>query len=198
MQSLEKSVNAAATAAGPIAAAAAALAPSVLKAGKAFTDSPTAQWRAVLAALASLVVIVVLIVRSCSPGLPTIGYTTPVEALPEVLRSAIRCGSSPSLGTDGGTCVIGASNPILAGGVGGGKDLTVAVEVLPADRLSEALRRWRGASPTVLTDGTVFAAIGPASVVWYADTRSGLRVETGSMAGASAAHAFLIRSGLLR
>lgn len=198
MQSLEKAVGTAATAAGPIAATAAALAPSVVKAGKAFTDSPAAQWRAALAALAALVVVVVLIVRSCSPGLPTIGYTTPVEALPEVLRSAINCDSLPSVNTDGGKCVIGANNPILAGGVGGGKDLNVTIEVLSADRLSEAVRRWRGAAPTTLSDGPVFAAIGPASTVWYADTRSGLRVETGSMAGAAAARAFLVRSGLLR
>ncbi|MFE4459149.1 hypothetical protein ACFROC_17480 [Nocardia tengchongensis] len=194
MQSVENVVSTV----GPIAAAAAALAPSVAKAGKAFTDSSGAQWRAVIAALASMVVLAYLVVRSCAPGLAPIGYTTPVEALPEVLRSAARCESLPSLDGAGGKCVIGAGDPILAGGLGGGKDLTVTIGLLSADRLSEEVRRWRGAGGSVVSDGAVFAAIGPASSVWYADTRSGLRVETGSLAGAAAARAFLVRSGLLR
>ncbi|WP_327146962.1 hypothetical protein [Nocardia sp. NBC_01327] len=160
-------------------------------------EGPFQQWRAAIVGIVAIAVVAVVILHLWSPGLPPIGGIGPVEALPDGLRSAAVCRHGGSA-AEGDQCVIPSTDSLLAGGIGSGRDLPVAVRVDSANRLSEDLRQWRSAGPAVVADGAVFLAISPAWEVWYADARSGSRIETGSFASSSGARTFLRRSGLLR
>ncbi|GAB2559125.1 hypothetical protein [Nocardia heshunensis] len=128
------------------------------------------------------------------PGLPSLGTADPVDALPAPLRAAVSCPGGASINAD--QCVIPARATLLAGGLSGGRDLTLSVRVLAQDALGDDIRRWRAAGPSIRSDGAVFAAIGPRSVVWYADARSGLRIETAAFTDQPSARTFLQRAGL--
>ncbi|MFQ6331529.1 hypothetical protein ACLMAL_36155 [Nocardia sp. CWNU-33] len=167
---------------------------------KVVAGLPRWKWRVLGVLIAVIVVFGVVVVRSCSPSMPSlfaVPQQTAVSALPEALRSGASCVQLNATEMVQ-KCVIAASHPLLAGGIAGGKELTFHTEVsLPAS-LSDTIRRWRAAGATVLTDGPVFAAIGPSATAWYADTRSGLRLETGTFTGKAAAQTFLTRAGLVR
>ncbi|MFD0364567.1 hypothetical protein ACFQZZ_24260 [Nocardia sp. GCM10030253] len=169
---------------------------------KVVAGFPRWQWRALGVLIAVVVGLGVVVARSCSvsslPSFSVVPEQTAVSALPEALRSGASC-AQLSATEMGQKCVIGASHPLLAGGIAGGKELTFSTQVsLPAS-LSDTIRRWRAAGgTTVLADGPVFTAIGPSATVWYADTRSGLRLETGTFTGKAAAQTFLTRAGLVR
>jgi DNA-directed RNA polymerase subunit RPC12/RpoP len=159
---------------------------------------PRWQWQAVGVVLLLMVVAAVLAVRSCSLPLPSnIGGTAPVRAMPGSLRTAASCQPLD----DGGQrekCVISATDPMLFGGIAGGREMTFYAELLPQDRLADSVSRWRGAGGSALVDGPVYAAIGPSATVWYADTRTGLRLETSNFTSRTAAQTFLSRAGLVR
>ncbi|MFE3261021.1 hypothetical protein ACFXPS_38655 [Nocardia sp. NPDC059091] len=128
------------------------------------------------------------------PGLPSLGTADPVDSLPATLRAAVSCPGSASINAD--QCVIPARASLLAGGLSGGRDLTLSIRVVEQDKLGDDIRRWRAAGPSIRSDSAVFAAIGPRFVVWYADVRSGLRIETAAFNDQSAARTFLQRAGL--
>ncbi|MGW4328272.1 hypothetical protein ACWEKR_20490 [Nocardia sp. NPDC004573] len=159
---------------------------------------PRWQWQAVGVLGLLMVLAAVWGVRSCSLSLPsTVQGTAPVRAMPDLLRTSAICQPLDS-GGQREKCVITATDPMLFGNIAGGRDLTLYVEVLPQDRLADSISRWRGAGGAALVDGPVYAAIGPSATVWYADTRTGLRLETGTFAGRTGAQTFMSRAGLVR
>ena len=153
-----------------------------------------AQWPAVFGAIAAMVGVLVLVVRSCSPGLPPIGATTGVETLPPPIRSAASCHQVGAVQQ----CVIAAADPLLYGGIVGGSDLPLSVQIEAPDKLADQVSRWRAAGPVVVADGSAFVAIGPSATVWFADTRNGMCLETGTFTNSSGARTFVLRSGLMR
>ncbi|MET9489877.1 hypothetical protein [Nocardia sp. NPDC006630] len=155
--------------------------------------SAVGQWWVTLVGIAALLAAVVTVAVCCSPGLPPIGQPTVRETLPGSLRAAATCGGASQAVVQ---CVIPAGNGLLFGGIVGGRDLTFSVQVEDPARLSDDVRRWRAAGPAVIADGTLFVAIGPEAAVWYADTRTGVRMETATFVNRVAAQTFLIRSGL--
>ncbi|WP_406271825.1 hypothetical protein OH799_31505 [Nocardia sp. NBC_00881] len=158
---------------------------------------PRWQWRALGVAILVLVVLGLVVARSCSIELPSFPGAMSEEVVPEPLRSAASCQRMDSAG-QGEKCVIAANHPMLFGGIAGGRELTFYAERAQPDRLADSISRWRAAGGTALVDGPVYAAIGPSATVWYADTRVGLRLETGTFAGKAAAQTFLSRAGLVR
>lgn len=167
---------------------------------------PKWQWRAAGGvAVAVLLVMAFLMVKSCAltapplsvpPGLGGVSAPgDPLAVLPGPLREAT---CRPHAEIDGvRSCVLAAGSPLLAGGVTGGRALSFQVHSAQPAVLAQAIAQWRTASSEVVADGEVFAAISASSAVWFADTNSGLRLDTGAFAGRAAARTFLVRSGLL-
>ncbi len=151
------------------------------------------QWQAVAAALSGLVAIAVLVVHWVSGSAPALVPPAPgaASALPAVLRTA----TCRTVGVVD-QCVIAPDDPLLAGGLVAGRELPFSRQVLDPGRSAEQLRSWRAQEPSVVVDGSVFAAVGPAATVWFADMRTGLCVETGTFVDRAAARTFLVRSGL--
>ncbi|WP_040775649.1 hypothetical protein [Nocardia pneumoniae] len=159
---------------------------------------PLWQWRAVGIAIVVMIVAAVFGVRSCSMPFPVVpSGDTQAQAMPGLLRSAASCQPLDNTGR-GEKCVIAADNPMLFGGIAGGRDLTFYSELVQPDQLSDTMSRWRNARAVVLVDGPVYVAISPSATVWYADTRAGFRLETGTFAGQTAARTFVSRAGLVR
>ncbi|WP_040834087.1 hypothetical protein [Nocardia brevicatena] len=153
-----------------------------------------------------LVLLVFLMMRSCSISPPSMsglgGFEPPgatdgaVVELPGPLRSA-SC-RPQGAGTGVERCVIAAGDPLLFGGIMGGRELTFQVQRVQPGQLTQTIQQWRSAGGTVVADGEVFAAINASSAVLFADTASGLRVDTGSFTDRAGAQTFLARSGLLQ
>ncbi|WP_330257062.1 hypothetical protein OG874_22335 [Nocardia sp. NBC_00565] len=164
-------------------------------AAKAVGQYPRWQWLGAFGGVAAvLLALVVSVSRSCSvmPSLPDVDAA---QSLPLQLRAAASCQQSAAA-SSAQQCVIQASNPMLAGGITGGRDLTLTVQLDSSAHITETVNRWRAGGGTVLSDGAVFVAIGPSATVWYANPLSGVRVETGSFTGRVGAQTFLSRSGL--
>ncbi len=152
------------------------------------------QWKAILAVLGVLVVLAFTVFRSCSFSLPSI-KTTPVQALPSVLRVASSCQKYDPSGVY--QCVVEPDSAVLLGGITDGQALTYYVQVDPPDRLTATIDRWRSAGGLVLADTTAFLEIGPSQTVWYANTKTGFHLETGTFASQAGARTFLLRTGLM-
>ena len=166
--------------------------------GAAAIALPEVSWKVAIAAIAALLVVAVVVIRSCAVNAPPmIGQLTPVEALPDLVRAASSCRHVDS-GPAVDNCVITADHPLLSGGITDGRQLTFTVRADPPQNLTAVVNGWRVAGGTVIADGTVFVAIGPSATVWYADTRTGLRIETATFANRAGAQTFLFRSGLVR
>ncbi len=169
---------------------------------------PKWQWRAAGGiAVAVLLVLAFLMVKSCTlSGPPLIGpsgfggggpasATDAVSALPGPLQTA---SCRPHEDTDGvHSCVLDAGSPLLMGEITGGRPLAFQVQTAAPGSLAQAIAQWRSAGGSVVSDGAVFAAISASAAIWYADTQSGLRVDTGAFTDSAGARTFLIRSGLL-
>jgi hypothetical protein len=163
---------------------------------------PAWQWRAAGGVLVvALLLLVVLMIRSCSlPGI-TGGFANPglsggpARTLPGTLATA-SC-EPPESVTGVERCVVSASDPLLSGGITGGRDLPLRVQTVPPAELAGIVRQWRAAGGSVVSDSAVFVSISASSAVLYADTGSGLRIDTGSFTNNAAAQTFLSRSGLL-
>jgi hypothetical protein len=169
---------------------------------------PKWQWRAAGGiAVAVLLVLAFLMVKSCALAGPPltgpVGFggggpvaaTDAVSALPGPLRTA---SCRPHDETDGvQSCVLDAGSPLLMGEITGGRQLAFQVQTAAPGALAQAVAQWRSAGGTVVSDGEVFAAISASAAIWYADTQSGLRVDTGAFTDSAGARTFLIRSGLL-
>ena len=153
-------------------------------------------WRVALVGIVLLVVLGALIIRSCANSVPALGQLDAVDALPALLRSAANCQQSggPQPGDD---CVVQSSNPLLMGSITGGAPLRFSVRIQQPGQIAQTIAEWRAAGPAVLADGNVFVAIGPSYAAWYADTRTGLRIETGGFTDRAAARSFLVRAGLI-
>ncbi|MFI6361142.1 hypothetical protein ACIBG0_00185 [Nocardia sp. NPDC050630] len=155
---------------------------------------PRWQWGAAIAAVVATVVgLGFTVVRSCSTPLASMPDMGIEQALPGQLRAAATCQRVDSTTEN---CVVPAADPLLAGGITGGKDLTLSVALDPPQRRADTVRNWRTAGGTVLADGVVFIAISPTATLRYANTLVGLRVETGSFNGRAAAQTFMARAGL--
>jgi len=155
---------------------------------------PRWQWRAAIGAIVTVAVVFgFTIMRSCSTPLASMPDLDIDQALPGQLRSAVSC---QRVDTTAENCVIRADNPMLAGGLTGGRELTLSVALDPPDRRAETMRAWRAAGGAVLADGVVFVAISPSATLRYANTLVGLRVETGAFIGRAAAQTFMTRAGL--
>ncbi len=152
------------------------------------------QWKAILAVLGVLAVLAFTVFRSCSFSLPSM-KTTPVQALPSVLRIASSCQKYDSNGAY--KCVVEPDSAVLLGGLTGGQALTYYVQVDPSDRLNATIARWRSAGGLVLADSTAFLEIGPSQTVWYANTHTGFHLETGTFVSQASARTFLLRTGLI-
>ncbi|MBB5918740.1 hypothetical protein BJY24_007652 [Nocardia transvalensis] len=162
-------------------------------------------WRTALAILVAMVILALLAIRSCggsSPDLPSIGElgaggggsSSSAGSLPGPLRAASSCRSAdPSHATE--DCTIEAGTPLLAG-ITSGRALSFSVHTEQPDRLASTISRWRSAGASVVTSGDIFAAIGSSANVYYADTRTGTRIETGAFSSQAGARTFLQRSGL--
>lgn len=153
------------------------------------------QWVAAAVGVLVLGVLMIGLLRAGGPDLSGLGTAPAIEALPVPLKTAADCRSTAS---DGHRCVVPGSSALLATGLSGGRDLAFSVRLMPSDQVADELRRWRSTATVVLVDGVDFVAIGPSATVWYASTRSGLRVESGAFADQAAARVFLGRVGLLR
>lgn len=153
-------------------------------------------WRVALVGIVLLIVLGALIIRSCGSAVPTLGQLDPTDALPALLRSAATCQQSGGA-QPGDDCVVQASNPLLLGNITGGAPLKFSVQIQQTGQISQTVAAWRAAGPVVLADGSVFVAIGPSYAAWYADTRTGLRIETGGFTDRAAARNFLARAGLI-
>lgn len=170
---------------------------------------PKWQWRAAGGiAVAVLLVLTFLMVKSCTlTGPPLTGpsgfggsgpvvATDAVSALPGPLHTA---SCRPHDETDGvQSCVLDAGSPLLMGEITGGRPLAFQVQTATPGALTQAIAQWRSAGSSVVSDGEVFAAISASAAIWYADTRSGLRVDTGAFTDSAGARTFLMRSGLLQ
>ncbi|MFG1792707.1 hypothetical protein [Nocardia sp. NPDC049149] len=187
-----------AAASGPVvsgtAEAAVAGAANVVK-GVEKTVAKHIPWRIGIIGVVVLAVLGFFGIRACS--LPTLSLATadPSRSLPVALRTAAQC-ERPDGATRTTKCVIGANDPLLLGGIAGGRPMAFTMAVLPPDRLIETLGQWRTAGGVTVADGPVFAAIGPTSTVWFADQRTGFRLETEAFSGRAAAQTFLARTGL--
>ena len=163
---------------------------------------PRWQWQLTGGLLvAALLVLVILVIRSCSfaPGPLTAapgfdGAAGPTASLPDALRNASCRAQQDNAG--GRSCVLAADSPLLRGGITGGRPLTFHVRTARPAPLARTIDQWRQASTTVLSDGAVFAALSASAALWYADTESGLRLDTGAFDSAAGARTFLSRSGL--
>lgn len=155
---------------------------------------PRWQWRAAIAvAVATVVGLGCTVVRSCSMPLASMPDGSVQQSLPGQLRAAVSCRRIDSTAEN---CVVPAADPLLAGGITGGKDLTLSVALDPPERRADTVRNWRTAGGTVVADGVVFVAVSPTATLRYANTLVGLRVETGAFTGRAAAQTFMTRSGL--
>ncbi|WP_327147991.1 hypothetical protein [Nocardia sp. NBC_01329] len=163
---------------------------------------PAWQWRAASAVLVVvLLLLVILMVRSCSFPFPTGGLgdsgmtVRPAQALPDALQGAACRPRDSASGVE--QCVVAAGDPVLEGGLTGGRELTLYVQVIAPAQLDQLIAQWRSIGATVVADDEVFAAVSGASAVLFADTGSGLRLDTGTFVNRAAAQTFLARSGLL-
>ncbi|MEV4128509.1 hypothetical protein [Nocardia sp. NPDC049707] len=155
---------------------------------------PRWQWVASIAGIAIMVLVLgVTVVRSCSTSLTSMPDRGGEQALPGQLRAAVSCQRVDSTTEN---CVIPAADPLLSGGITGGKDLTLSVALDSPERRADAVRNWRTAGGTILADGVVFVAISPTATLRYANTLVGLRFETGAFTGRAAAQTFMARAGL--
>ncbi|MGW4767801.1 hypothetical protein ACWEO2_07130 [Nocardia sp. NPDC004278] len=155
---------------------------------------PRWQWGAAIAGIVTMVLgLGFTAVRSCSTPLAAIPDLGIEQALPGQLRAAVSCQRVDSTAAN---CVVPVADPLLAGGITGGKDLTLSVALDPPERRADTVRNWRTAGGTVLADGVVFVAISPTATLRYANTLVGLRVETGAFSGRAAAQTFMARAGL--
>ncbi|MFI1461038.1 hypothetical protein [Nocardia carnea] len=156
--------------------------------------------------MAVLLVLAFLMVKSCALSAPPLtappglgGVSAPGDpsaVLPGPLREAT---CRPHDETDGvQSCVLAAGSPLLAGGITGGRALSFQVYSAQPVVLAQAIAQWRTASSEVVVDGEIFAAISASSAVWFADTSTGLRLDTGAFTGSAAARTFLAQSGLLQ
>ncbi|MGY4098700.1 hypothetical protein ACW2Q0_03920 [Nocardia sp. R16R-3T] len=155
---------------------------------------PRWQWGAAIAGIVTMVLgLGFTVVRSCSTPLTSLPGVGVDQALPSQLRTATSCQPVDSASEN---CVIPAADPLLAGGITGGKDLTLSVALDPPERRADAVRNWRTAGGTVLADGVVFVAVSPSATLRYVNTLVGLRIETGAFTGRTAAQTFMARAGL--
>ncbi|MFC9897795.1 hypothetical protein ACFVMC_29250 [Nocardia sp. NPDC127579] len=165
--------------------------------GKALAHRyPPWQWRTAAAAIVVLAALGFWVARSCSMSLPSVPRPGSIRALPGALESAASCrqaNDAPLVEN----CAIRADHPMLLGGISGGRELTFTVRQPESGELTATVAHWRTAAGVVLVDGPVFVAIGPDSAVWYANSASGVRLETTAFSGRAGAQAFLARSGLL-
>lgn len=153
-------------------------------------------WVPPLVLAAVLVIVLVAVVRLFS-GEESRQVTNPVDALPGPLRTAATCQPDAG-GAARSRCVVRAGHPLLTGRLSGGQDLDFYAQLLPEPNLAVTLARWRDQGGRIITDGTVFAAVGASRNVLFADTRTGLRIDTAALADERSAQDFAVRAGLTR
>ena len=157
---------------------------------------PAWQWKASAVGIALVVLVGVLIIRSCSLSAPPMAAFTPTGALPQSLQAAASCEPAPD--GHGDVCTIPVGDPLLDGNITGGSGLKFTVRTDSSADTAATIDKWRAAGPAIVSEGTAFVAISRSVSVWYADSQSGLHLETGAFANRAGAQTFLLRSGLVR
>ncbi|NUS42650.1 MAG: hypothetical protein HOQ24_02990 [Mycobacteriaceae bacterium] len=150
------------------------------------------QWIAILGLVALVVIAGIFVVKFSSTGPPAQDTATASTQLPDQLRRAASCQRQ----ADGDRCVIAAGDPLLGGDLYASQDMSFTVQQTTVEGLNDAIKRWRRGADEVVEDDSVFAAVGSEGTVWYANTRTGVRLETTAFATPRAARTFLSRSGL--
>jgi hypothetical protein len=160
------------------------------------------QWLVAALAIAAVLVLVLLLASRCGahrdgPALAgtDAGAGGTLAYLPAQLRAVASCAPDDT-NPGGDRCVVPAESPLLADDIAGGRDLTFSVAVDPPLALTQTVARWREEGGAIVEDDATFVAVGPAATVRYADTQTGVRIETGALRGNSAATTFLARAGL--
>ncbi|MBL1079786.1 hypothetical protein JK358_35830 [Nocardia sp. 2] len=155
------------------------------------------RWRAVVVTILTAAALGWVALRSlagCELMFTTPGVSPIVAALPKQLRSAATC--TP---VDAGVqrCVLTPEDALLEGDLTGGKPLTFDARLVAPAPLADTLARWRVNGAVRLDGEGTFVATGPTTSVWYAQSRSGLRIDTSPFVSADAGWTFLGRAGLL-
>ncbi|MEU0541441.1 hypothetical protein ABZ319_16390 [Nocardia sp. NPDC005978] len=125
---------------------------------------------------------------------PTIWHAPGHTTLPPTLEDAADCAEFDHH-TSAERCVIAGNSPLLKD-LTGGQRLVFEVRPMAPDVLASTLQLWR-ATGSVVADGETFAAVGPTATVWYANTATGTRMDTGRFSSGEAARQFLSRAGLV-
>ncbi|WP_280265441.1 hypothetical protein [Nocardia wallacei] len=161
-------------------------------------------WKTASIILGVLLVLAIFVFRSCDFSPPSFdGLADPgtgisagnPKSLPESLRTASTCRSGGAAGAE--SCVVEANSPLLAGGITGGRPLTLTVQAESALQAADTIARWRSGGATSLADTPVFVGVGPAATLLYADRRSGLRIESGAFTDRAGVRTFAQRAGLV-
>lgn len=121
--------------------------------------------------------------------------TDAVAALPEQLRSAASCTPKDPTRSE---CVVVAADPLLREGLTGGRDLAFTATIAPREQVAAIVAEWRRQGGKIITAGTVFVDVGPSAGVRYANSATGLRIETVTFTSEMSARTFVMRTGLAR
>jgi hypothetical protein len=150
-------------------------------------------WLAVGLLVLIVVVTVIVVARHRMAG--PAPATDPVLALPEPLRSAATCTVQEPARSE---CVVVAADPLLREGLTGRRDLAFTATLVPRDQLAAIVAQWRRQGGKIIAAGTVFVDVSPSAGVRYANSATGLRIETVTFTSEMSARTFVMRAGLAR
>jgi hypothetical protein len=150
-------------------------------------------WLAIGLIAVVVVVAVVVVGRHIMAGPPP--ATDPVAALPDQLRSAATCTAQEPARSE---CVVVAADPLLREGLTGGRDLAFTATLVRREQLAAIVAQWRRQGGRIIVAGTVFVDVSPAAGVRYANSATGLRIETVTFTSEMSARTFVMRAGLAR
>lgn len=151
-------------------------------------------WLGPFAFFVIMVIVAIVAVRWHGPSHPRQQFTDPVAVLPPALRDNAECHQpAPDHSVE---CTVHATNMLLRPNLSGGRDLTVHAQLLPADQAAAAVTTWRNQGAEIVLNSKVVTAIGTSLQVLYANTTTGLILETTTLRTLPDARAFVSRAGL--
>jgi hypothetical protein len=150
-------------------------------------------WLAIGLIAVVVVVAVIVVGRHIMAGPPP--ATDPVAALPDQLRSAATCTAQEPARSE---CVVVAADPLLREGLTGGRDLAFTATLVQREQLAAIVAQWRRQGGRIIAAGTVFVDVSQSAGVRYANSATGLRIETVTFTSEMSARTFVMRAGLAR
>ena len=121
--------------------------------------------------------------------------THAVAALPGQLRSSASCTAQEPARSE---CVVVAADPLLREGLTAGRDLAFTATLMSRQQLAAVVDQWRRQGGSIIAAGTVYVDISPSSGVRYANSATGLRIETVTFTSEMSARTFVMRAGMAR